>query len=54
MDKFSFYHSFRIFLGLLVGILFVALFRMQVVQGAYYKQIAENNFVRLRRIIATR
>lgn len=39
---------------MLFGILLFALFRLQVVQGAYYKQIAESNFVRLRRIIATR
>ncbi len=54
MDKFSFVHFFRLILGLLFGILVFALFRLQVVQGEYYKQIAESNFVRLRRIIATR
>lgn len=35
---------------LLVG----ALFRLQVVKGEYYQRIAESNFVRIRRIIATR
>jgi penicillin-binding protein 2 len=54
MNKFSFIHFFRIVMGLLFIILFIALFRLQVVQGEYYKQIAESNFVRLRRIIATR
>lgn len=54
MNKLSFYHYFRIITGLLTGILFFALFRLQVVQGGYYKQIAESNFVRLRRITATR
>lgn len=41
-------------MGLIFTVLIVALFRLQVVQGVYYKQIAESNFVRLRRIIATR
>jgi penicillin-binding protein 2 len=54
MDKLSFYHYFRIVMGLLFGLLFFSLFRLQVVQGSYYKQIAESNFVRLRRITATR
>jgi penicillin-binding protein 2 len=54
MEKLSFHHYFRIVMGLLFGVLFFALFRLQVVQGEYYKQIAESNFVRLRRINATR
>jgi penicillin-binding protein 2 len=54
MDKFTFVHYFRIAMGLLFGLLFIALFRLQVIQGIYYKQIAESNFVRLRRITATR
>ena len=54
MDRLSFYHYFRIVLGLLFVVLIASLFYLQVVQGAYYKQIAESNFVRLRRIIATR
>jgi penicillin-binding protein 2 len=54
MDRFSFVHFFRIVLGVFFAILFVALFRLQVIQGKYYKQIAESNFVRMRRLIATR
>jgi len=54
MDRLSFHHYFRIIMGLLFVVLLIALFRLQVVQGSYYKQIAESNFVRLRRIIATR
>ena len=45
---------FRITLGVLLLVLVVALFRLQVVKGAYYQRIAESNFVRIRRIIATR
>ncbi len=54
MDRLNFIHYFRILLGLLFVILLIALFYLQVMQGSYYKQIAESNFVRLRRIIATR
>ena len=34
--------------------LFAALFRLQVVKGSDYRRIAENNFVRIRRVTATR
>lgn len=54
MDRFNFVHFYRLMLGLLFTILLVALFNIQVLQGAYYKQIAESNFVRMRRITATR
>ncbi len=54
MDRFTFVHFLRIVMGFLFGLLFIALFNLQVIQGSYYKQIAESNFVRLRRIIATR
>ncbi|MFO7659617.1 MAG: penicillin-binding protein 2 [Candidatus Cloacimonadaceae bacterium] len=54
MDRLNLHHYFRIIIGLIFTVLIVALFRLQVVQGGYYKQIAESNFVRLRRIIATR
>ena len=46
--------TFRIVLGLLFITLVVSLFRLQVIRGAYYKEVAELNFVRIRRIIATR
>jgi penicillin-binding protein 2 len=45
---------FRIVLGVLLLSLAVALFRLQVVKGSYYQRIAESNFVRIRRIVATR
>ena len=45
---------FRITLGVLLLVLVVALFRLQVVKGAYYQRIAESNFVRIRRVTATR
>ncbi len=54
MDRFNFVHFFRIVLGLLFAVLLIALFRLQVLQGSYYKQIAESNFVRMRRLTATR
>jgi len=54
VDRFGLHHYLRILIGLIFTVLVAALFRLQVVQGAYYKQIAESNFVRLRRIIATR
>jgi len=44
----------RIVLGVLYLALTVALFRLQVVEGERYKVIAERNFVRIRRVIATR
>jgi penicillin-binding protein 2 len=54
MDRFTFVHFLRAVMGFLFVVLFVALFNLQVIQGSYYKQIAESNFVRLRRLIATR
>jgi len=54
MDRLNYIHYFRITLGILFCTLFAAIFRLQVIQGTYYKQIAESNFVRLRRITATR
>ncbi len=45
---------FRIVPAVFFITLFVALFRLQVVQGKYYQKIAESNFVRLRRLTATR
>ncbi len=45
---------YRIALGVLMIALIGALFRLQVVQGVYYQSIAESNFVRIRRIVATR
>ena len=45
---------FRICLGLLLLVLIGALFRLQVVKGEYYERVAESNFVRIRRIVATR
>ncbi len=45
---------FRICLGVLILTLVGALFRLQVVRGGYYKKIAESNFVRIRRVVATR
>jgi len=44
----------RILLAVLFLLLFGALFRLQVVRGDYYRGIAENNIVRIRRIPATR
>ncbi|HOH46841.1 MAG TPA: penicillin-binding protein 2, partial [Candidatus Cloacimonadota bacterium] len=45
---------FRIVQALLFLALAVALFRLQVIKGEYYKQAAELNFVRIRRVPATR
>ena len=45
---------FRIVLGVLFITLVVSLFRLQVIKGSYYKEVAELNFVRIRRITATR
>lgn len=46
--------SLRVILCLLFLFLFGALFRLQVIKGSYYRRIAENNFVRIRRVTATR
>ncbi len=45
---------FRIALGILLLSLLVSLFRLQVLKGEYYGRIAESNFVRIRRVVATR
>lgn len=45
---------FRISLGFLFLLLAVSLFRLQVLKGDYYSRIAESNFVRIRRVVATR
>jgi penicillin-binding protein 2 len=45
---------YRIVLGILFLALIIALFRLQVIKGEYYKQVAELNFVRIRRVPATR
>ena len=45
---------FRLVLGVLFFALLVSLFRLQVIKGSYYKEVAELNFVRIRRIVATR
>ncbi|MCB5255779.1 MAG: penicillin-binding protein 2 [Candidatus Cloacimonadaceae bacterium] len=47
----------RVFLiscAILSGILIIALFRLQVIKGGHYKRVAESNFVRIRRLTATR
>jgi len=44
----------RVALGVLFLFLFGALFRLQVIKGAEYRRIAESNFVRIRRVTATR
>ncbi|HQP26559.1 MAG TPA: penicillin-binding protein 2, partial [Candidatus Syntrophosphaera sp.] len=45
---------FRVTLGVLFLLLVGALFRLQVLKGDYYRRIAESNFVRIRRVVATR
>ncbi len=54
MTKLTFVHFFFAVTVFLLGTILVAVFNLQVVQGSYYKEVAENNVVRLRRIIATR
>ena len=44
----------RIALGVLFLFLLGALFRLQVIKGDEYRRIAESNFVRIRRVSATR
>ena len=46
--------TYSITLAVLFILLAASLFRLQVVEGAKYQRIAESNFVRIRRIIATR
>ncbi|HOD60046.1 MAG TPA: penicillin-binding protein 2 [Candidatus Syntrophosphaera sp.] len=45
---------FRIVLVILILLLVGMLFYLQVVKGTYYQSIAESNFIRIRRIPATR
>ena len=45
---------FSLVLAILFLLLAVSLFRLQVVEGTKYQRIAESNFVRIRRITATR
>lgn len=45
---------FRICLAVLFTLLVTSLFRLQVVKGKTYQRIAESNFVRIRRVVATR
>ncbi|PKN72672.1 MAG: penicillin-binding protein 2 [Candidatus Cloacimonetes bacterium HGW-Cloacimonetes-3] len=45
---------YRITLAVLFALLIGSLFRLQVVKGKTYQRIAESNFVRIRRITATR
>lgn len=45
---------YRISLAVLFSLLVMSLFRLQVVKGKTYQRIAESNFVRIRRVVATR
>ncbi|GAB1468851.1 penicillin-binding protein 2 [Candidatus Cloacimonadota bacterium] len=45
---------YRITLAVLFTLLLISLFRLQVIKGNTYQRIAESNFVRIRRITATR
>ncbi|HQQ68424.1 MAG TPA: penicillin-binding protein 2, partial [Candidatus Cloacimonadota bacterium] len=45
---------FAIVAAILLSLLIGSLFRLQVVKGAHYQRVAESNFVRIRRIFATR
>lgn len=45
---------FSIAAAALFMMLCFSLFRLQVVKGAHYQRVAESNFVRIRRIVATR
>jgi penicillin-binding protein 2 len=45
---------FSITAGVLFILLISALFRLQVLMGSHYQSVAESNFVRIRRIVATR
>jgi penicillin-binding protein 2 len=45
---------FAIVAAVLLSLLIGSLFRLQVVKGAHYQRVAESNFVRIRRIFATR
>lgn len=39
---------------LLFSVLVLALFWLQVIKGQYYRQVAQSNFVRIKRLVATR
>ncbi|HNQ42916.1 MAG TPA: penicillin-binding protein 2 [Candidatus Cloacimonadota bacterium] len=45
---------YAITLGVLFLLLIAALFNLQVVKGEHYRKVAQSNFVRIRRIVATR
>lgn len=45
---------FRVLLAVLFVMLVISLFRLQVMDGEYYKVVAQRNYVRIRRITATR
>jgi penicillin-binding protein 2 len=45
---------FSIIAAVLFGLLVMSLFRLQVIKGNHYQRVAESNFVRIRRILATR
>lgn len=45
---------YSIVLGVLFLLLIGSLFNLQVVKGAHYQRVAQSNFVRIRRIVATR
>lgn len=45
---------FSIVAAVLFSLLVISLFRLQVVKGRHYQRVAESNFVRIRRIVATR
>lgn len=54
MTKATSVYVYRITLAVLFSLLIVSLFRLQVIKGQTYQRIAESNFVRIRRITATR
>ncbi|MDZ4121595.1 MAG: penicillin-binding protein 2 [Candidatus Cloacimonadaceae bacterium] len=54
MNKITPVLVFRICLAILFTTLVVSLFRLQVIEGEYYKVVAQRNYVRILRIPATR
>lgn len=52
MDKAQ--RVFSIIAAVLFCLLVMSLFRLQVIKGQHYQRVAESNFVRIRRIVATR
>ena len=45
---------YRIILGIIFLVLLIVLFTLQIIKGERYKEIAERNYVRIRRINAAR